>query len=198
MKLYFLRHGETIGNKEGICQGWQEGDLTDLGHKQAQQAADYLLKERFDAIIVSDLRRTRQTAAPIIATHKEATVIFEPLVRERNQGIFEGSQHGTFINYINDNNIDILTFKPEGGESILDVQERARTYYQELIKNYANKTVLVVSHGGFLSQIYMYLLGKENTKENYDLVHPGNATLSLCEGEKTLTFTFMNKHEYLF
>jgi probable phosphoglycerate mutase len=60
----FVRHGETEHNRTNRYMGRLEGGITDLGRDQAGRAARRLAREApFDALYVSPLRRTRETAA---------------------------------------------------------------------------------------------------------------------------------------
>ena len=57
--LFFVRHAQTVANRDGIRQG-VTGDypLTDLGHQEAEAVGNQLKNQAFDLILCSDLRRT--------------------------------------------------------------------------------------------------------------------------------------------
>ncbi len=61
--IYFVRHGETILNAEGIRQG-PDGKLTDKGRAQALKTAKRFPKEkgRPEVMYASPFERTRETA----------------------------------------------------------------------------------------------------------------------------------------
>ena len=63
--LYFIRHGETDWNRQGLIQGWIDIALNDTGHMQARAIGKALaaLPELASGFrfIVSPLERTRQT-----------------------------------------------------------------------------------------------------------------------------------------
>ncbi|MCW2783863.1 MAG: phosphoserine phosphatase 1 [Marmoricola sp.] len=68
MRLLLLRHGQTHGNTSGALDTAFPGlDLTDLGQRQADAAAQVLADEPVDGLFVSPLARTHQTAAPLAA-----------------------------------------------------------------------------------------------------------------------------------
>ena len=60
----FLRHGESIGNRDGIVQGQADFPLSENGVQQVSSLAARWKEEnrRFDGIITSPLNRARQTA----------------------------------------------------------------------------------------------------------------------------------------
>ena len=66
MKLYIVRHGETIANEKKIIQGQRPGRLTPQGRKQAEKLGQLLEVVNFDIIYCSDLTRTKDTLKKII------------------------------------------------------------------------------------------------------------------------------------
>ena len=64
-RIILIRHGQSIANFIGKFAGHSDFDLTELGHRQAELAAGYLLKnEKIDKIYASDLLRAYNTAVP--------------------------------------------------------------------------------------------------------------------------------------
>lgn len=63
MKLYLIRHGETIWNEKGLWQGITDVPLNEKGREQAKKLANSL--ERVDAIYSSPLKRSLETAEEI-------------------------------------------------------------------------------------------------------------------------------------
>ena len=88
MEIILIRHGQPEWIREGL--NVVDPPLTDKGHLQAQRVAEALGGEQFDEVIVSPLRRARQTAAPLLAALGRAEVI-EPFLEE----IREPDWHGT-------------------------------------------------------------------------------------------------------
>jgi broad specificity phosphatase PhoE len=62
MKLYLIRHGESIGNAAGVIQGQADYRLTERGIAQARATAERLRSVRLDALYASPLSRALQTA----------------------------------------------------------------------------------------------------------------------------------------
>ncbi len=65
MKLYFIRHGESEGNKQGKIQGTMDFPLSDLGERQADAVAEFTKSLSIDQIYTSDLTRALHTAQAI-------------------------------------------------------------------------------------------------------------------------------------
>jgi len=83
--IYIVRHGETTSNRDGLWQGITDSELTATGEEQVKRLAARLEQARFDAVIASDLGRTRATAA---ALNKAFEV--SPAWREPDLGAWEG------------------------------------------------------------------------------------------------------------
>jgi broad specificity phosphatase PhoE len=158
MKIYVVRHGQTVENFAEIIQGHQPGVLTELGHAQAQRVAERLREVSFDAIYASDLGRVVQTAR-YIATHHTVPVVYDPLLRERGAGIYEGLPRRDLWQAEAESGQPIVDFRPEGGESFRDLQERIEQFLRRLRQEAAGKTVLLVSHGGWNRQLLGQMMG---------------------------------------
>lgn len=91
VKVYLVRHGETILNKEHKIAGQIETQLTENGKNQALQTALNLKEQNvtFDAIICSTLQRAKDTAK-IIASHIDSPLTEIDDLKEINCGDFEG------------------------------------------------------------------------------------------------------------
>lgn len=66
MRLHLLRHGQTHANVAGALDTALPGlELTELGRRQARAAARALAGEGIEAIAISTLTRTAETASPV-------------------------------------------------------------------------------------------------------------------------------------
>jgi broad specificity phosphatase PhoE len=131
LTLHFVRHGETLWNRERRMQGQlYEVPLSDLGREQAREIASSLASVPAQALYSSDLLRTLETARAI----SEATglpVIEEPALRERHFGVLQGRLYGDMLEEVEHawRNPDV---RPEGGESWRDVYDRAARFLERL------------------------------------------------------------------
>jgi len=80
MTIYLIRHGQAAAGVEDLDPG-----LSELGHQQARATADALKNLNAGALVVSPLRRTRETAEPIAAAlglaaqvRDEVAEVFDP------------------------------------------------------------------------------------------------------------------------
>ncbi|SDD76873.1 histidine phosphatase family protein [Belnapia rosea] len=84
--MILLRHGQSEFNLHFTATkrdpGIPDPKLTELGHQQAEAAAEALAGERISRIIASPYTRALQTAAPI-ARRRGLPILVNPTVRER-------------------------------------------------------------------------------------------------------------------
>lgn len=184
VELYFVRHGETQGNRTHLIQGQVEIPMNDLGIKQANNAGDALKDVKFDGAYSSPYSRAHDTANIILDQNNKAQcdannevqtkVEKWELLSERGFGIVDGKHYTEYFALTEANNGEKWIFTPEGGESIPDVKNRAGRCFEELCNDfwskwggqveYGNpkKTVLVASHGLFTLCMMSHLV-KENS-----------------------------------
>jgi alpha-ribazole phosphatase len=59
--LYFVRHGESIGNRYGLLGGWTDVPLSDAGRKGLEDLRDKLPYPEADLYLYSGLKRAQET-----------------------------------------------------------------------------------------------------------------------------------------
>lgn len=134
--IFLVRHGETVDNARQIMQGQTQGELNEMGFKQAQEVAARLSSEAIDAVVASDLHRAIQTAE-IIAKPHGLSVETTPLLRERDWGGFTGR-------FIPDLRGEVWPDDIESEEALL---QRAHDFLQIMTATYDGKRVVAVGHG---------------------------------------------------
>ncbi len=159
--IYIIRHGETVWNIEHIIQGHSDSPLTEKGEEQAKALTKKFKDIKFDYIFSSDLGRAMKTAEIINEEHK-LTIKATQLLRERTYGEIEGTPSINFREW--DELIKDLSeeehykFKYKGDtESDEEIYMRFMTFIREMAIVDPGKTLLVVSHGGFLRAVLVKL-----------------------------------------
>lgn len=87
-RVLLLRHGQSEWNADGRWQGQADPPLTDLGRRQARDAARTL--GAVDAVVASDLQRAAETATIISEALGVGPVVVDPDLRERHAGEWQG------------------------------------------------------------------------------------------------------------
>lgn len=180
MRLILVRHGETDENAKEIVQGHTDTLLNEKGKEQARKVSLRLKDEKIDMIFSSDLRRARETAEEISKFHKAPVKISKEL-RERNYGSVELKFVREYSDILEKSGKARYAFKPEGGESFPDVVERAKRFLEK-IQKYEGKTVVIVSHGGFIRMLLSLLTGK--SMEEAGSIKIYNTAVSIIEADK--------------
>ena len=164
-EFYFLRHGQTDYNAQGLSQGAIDIPLNALGRAQAQAAAPLLVGRGLVGIITSPMLRAIETAA-IVNAHLNLPLVTEPDLRE----VIFGGQEGKplmpwFTDWLDGR------FTPEGAESFADITRRAAQVMTRILAQPGPR--LIVSHGAFFRAV-CGLIGQNQG------VISGNAQPMLC------------------
>ncbi|SES08109.1 histidine phosphatase family protein [Salisediminibacterium halotolerans] len=159
--IYFVRHGQSEANKQGIIQGHAEFPLSDLGAKQAELVGNKLADLPLDAVYTSDLQRAFLTAEQI-AKHHELAPAAVSYLREVGLGPLEGKTREQMRAEFPDMKSDsLLTSGIKGTEQIEEITERCRIATESL-KNSPGENIAAVSHGGLISILLMYMIAGED------------------------------------
>lgn len=158
MKIYFVRHGKTEWNLEGRFQGYSgDSALLPESYQDLEKLGKYLAEIPFDAIYSSDLQRAHSTAIEIAkANHRCKTVLTTQQLREWNFGTLEGSKIAIFRAiypkqaWALKHNLALFNNDLFEAESVRQVTQRMVDFVQSL-KGQDMETVLIVSHGTFLT-----------------------------------------------
>ena len=92
MKVYIMRHGETVWNAKGIIQGRRQGRLSKTGIGQVEEQAKKFQNVDFGLIFTSPLMRTVQTANIMNKFHS-CKVIRDDRLLEVDKGILAGQKN---------------------------------------------------------------------------------------------------------
>lgn len=188
--IYFVRHGETEYNRRRIVQGRGiDSVLNETGQRQAEALARRLATVPFEAIYASPLRRARQTADILARPHPQVPVAHLEDLEEMAWGVYEGAHPSPH----RDARLDALKRRwraggfgerIEGGESILDVQQRALRAVDHILAREEGRTVLAVTHGRFLRILLASLLDEYGLEHMHELPHSNTAVnrIVCCEG----------------
>ena len=137
VKITYFVHGTTIDNEKEISTGQAQGELSELGKKQAIELIEKINIKKFDIIFTSDLKRAIDSAN---LTFKNSKITQDKLLRECDYGDLNqsGEKNINYINHINKNF--------PSGESLKDVEKRIVEFLNYLFENYYGKHVAIVSH----------------------------------------------------
>lgn len=175
--FWFLRHGETDWNAQGISQGNVDIPLNPTGVAQARAAAEKLRNRGIATIVASPLSRARVTAE-CVAEALGLPVAIDPDLREVAFGVQEGqAMSGWFADWVSG------AMTPEGAETFAALRHRAVTAANRATAQ--PPAVLLVAHGA----LFRSLRSAMNIEP---LMRTQNAVPIFCEppraGETAWTF----------
>ncbi len=191
--LVLIRHGESEYNLErrlialGESDGHSDGlkltrnadiVLTKEGIQQARATGDFLHEryEKFDVVFVSPFKRADETAEHILAAWHADTppIIVDERLREKEFGIFfaltDREIKEQYPEWANLRGIEgRYYFRPPGGESYPDIAIRVGSFLATIVRDWADKNVLIVSHAAVLLAFHK-ILARMSEREILELV----------------------------
>ncbi len=167
-EMVFVRHGESEAAVEGkpfeLVEGHGNPALSPEGREQAERVGERLAREHFDAIYVSNLIRTHQTAAPL-ARRLGLTPIEDRDLREVHLGEWES---GLFRKKVIERDPIAVRMAEEqrwdvipGAEPAADFSARARAVVLRIAGAHADQRVAVFAHGGIIGEILSQATGAQ-------------------------------------
>ena len=164
--VLLVRHGESApavpGEPFPLRDGHGDPPLDPVGVEQAELLGERLRHERVDAIYVTSLQRTHETAAPL-ARHTGLPLIEEPDLREVFLGDWEGGEFRVraaagdplFRQIWEQERWDVIP----GGEPQEAFDERVWRGFQRIVTGNVDRRVVAVAHGGVIGQLLHRVTG---------------------------------------
>lgn len=183
MRLIVLRHGESEWNRAGLYQGQADAPLSEQGVRQAAALAERLRHEPFDYIFTSPLQRAALTAEAVAQFHPAVPFIREPAIMEIHHGEWQGLHvdvvRERFADGLREWRIHPTRAQMPGGESFSNVLKRVLDFKERLLREYADKIVLVSTHDVVVKILVADALGMDMDRMNRIWVT--NASISVIE-----------------
>lgn len=145
--IYLVRHGETIWNAEGRCQGRADADFTDAGRAQIAALAESLADVHFDAAYTSTLPRAMRTADAILAGRGIGARRVDEL-SEISYGLLQGTRFTDWPEALHATwRAAPWTVAFPDGESLETAAARVLPAFERIVAAHAGDAVLVSAHG---------------------------------------------------
>jgi broad specificity phosphatase PhoE len=176
LTLYFLRHGQTtLSREDSFCGSGLDPELTPEGLEMAKAFAAAYRDKQWTAIFSSSLRRSITTAQPLCDALR---MPMQPRaeLNEIGYGEWEGLSKKTVERHYHDDYISWLAdpawHAPSGGELAVMIARRGLQVIEEIKQQFADGSILVVSHKATIRIILCSLLGIDVGRFRYRLVCP--------------------------
>ena len=180
-ELLLVRHGASADAVEGeafeLVEGQGDPPLSEMGRHQAERVALRLVADPFDGIYVSTLRRTAETAAPLV----ERTGI-HPVVDADLREVFLGEWEGghlrqkavdrdpMFEQVLREERWDVVP----GAESREAFGGRLRRAIERIANAHPGGRVIVFSHGAAIGEI----LAQASDSGAFAFINADNTSIS--------------------
>ncbi len=180
-ELLLVRHGASADAVEGeafeLVEGQGDPPLSPVGRHQAELVARRLVAEPFDGMYVSTLRRTAETAAPLVERTGMHPVVDADL-REIFLGEWEGGHlrqkaadgDPTFEQVLREQRWDVIP----GAESREVFGGRLRRAIERIAGTHPGGRVIVFSHGAAIGEI----LAQASDSAPFAFINADNTSIS--------------------
>ncbi len=137
LQLIVVRHGETIENTLGLCQGQTDGTLSENGIANNKLLANELSNIQIHKIYSSPLKRAAETAKEIYKYH-QIELAYRDNLMEWYLGKLQGKKFP--------DDFDITNLGDDMENAGL-VQKRLLSFLEEIIDQHKDQIIVFVSHG---------------------------------------------------
>jgi 2,3-bisphosphoglycerate-dependent phosphoglycerate mutase len=180
-ELLLVRHGQSEDAVEGKpfarLAGHADPPLSPLGRDQAHRLAARLATEHVDAVYVTSLRRTAETAAPLAGL-----LGIEPEVEGDLREIYLGEWEGWVFEqkFVDRDPLALQMVREQrwdlvpGAEPVGDFARRVRAGIERIATRHPDQRVVVVAHGGTIGEVLAQAAGSQP----WAFVGADNASLS--------------------
>jgi broad specificity phosphatase PhoE len=167
-------------NARSAYAGWTDLPLDERGEYEAELVSSRLGEVDFAAVYSSDLVRARRTAE-IIALPHGLEVCQDPDIREINYGEWEGLGEAEIRESYGDELFESWKADPEnvripGGETFIELRDRAVPAVERIVAAHAGETVAVVAHKSVNRVLICAWLGLSVGR--YKQMEQGNAAIN--------------------
>ena len=174
--IYLIRHAETV-EENGIRNTDEDSQIINekeflsvYGEEQSKRLSENNELKNIDVIWTSSYTRAKATAK-YIANNNDLCINIDSRLNERKLGnLKELAEFMKNKNTRDPSQEQLLDrkFKTSDGESAEETNQRMTNFFDRILKEYAGKKIVVVSHGG---SIKFFLLNWCEVNEDVNLVY---------------------------
>lgn len=172
--ILLIRHGQSEWNKLNLFTGFKNVELSEQGIEEANKAGQNFkkLNLKFDLVFTSELKRAQDTAKIILENldqlddlNSKSKIIESFNLNERDYGDLTGLDKKETAEKFGDEQVHKwrrgYSDQPPNGESLEDVVNRVKTYFDSdilpSINNSENNNILIAAHGNSLRALLIFM-----------------------------------------
>lgn len=199
MKVYVIRHAQSIGNEQRIhCGQRRDLGLSELGKKQAKEVANFFKDIHIETIYSSDSLRAKDTAKELSKLNK-AKIIEDKRLREFDKGDMFEVEWSECVEYkkkrMSEKNLSFEEVVFPNGESEVEHKNRIEAFLKEAL-NENKGNIVIFAHAGTNRLIHAILL-KMSFEEAYSLPQKNACINEFEKVGKKWRLNFSNKLDHL-
>ena len=167
-EILLVRHGESEpvieGRDHDLTDGHGDPALSPEGRAQAERVGERLAGHPIDAIYVTSLRRTAETAAPLAARlgiePKVEADLREVHLGEWEAGLFRqktAERDPVAVRMMTEQSWEVVP----GAEKDADFNARVRAGLERIVAAHPDQLVVVVAHGGTIGALLAQATGSQ-------------------------------------
>ena len=163
LRLFLIRHAQTVWNRDRRYQGWQDSPLSEIGRAPGRGGRPRPRQEPLKAVYASTLGRARETAEAIAATTAS------PCARRTTSARWPSASGRAWPSTTARPRTPTATASgriephrfcpPGGGETLDDVRRRVLAGLERLRAEHDDQSVCLVAHGISARIIILEALG---------------------------------------
>ena len=180
--LVFLRHGDTVLNRDGKFRGRLNVPLDEKGQTSAEAAADKLRGMGITRIISSGMDRAKQTAQIVADKLSVKDVTVDDRLSPLDVGVFQGHDRKAnwtqFVRYLDNPHETIPS-----GEKVNDFRGRNSEFLNEVLPQAKeNGPFLAIAHTSNITTAKDHGTNAPSRPEENEIVPPGGIAAIMSDG----------------
>jgi len=172
MKIYLIRHGESISDIEDRYGGDYDDSLTEKGISQVRILADKLKDKEIEIMFHSPKKRAAETAHIVGQSLKVKLKLIENLRERNNYGILTGLTKSEakqkYPEEVEKLEKECIDHTVKNSENYKNFKKRILDVFNKITNDYAYSTIGIVTHGGPIKCIVREILHLGELKKLVD------------------------------
>lgn len=188
--FYFVRHGESESNRDGLIQGHTDSPLSALGREHASATARWFSGRGIDLVLASPLARALETGREIAARCGAPEAIAVRELIELDTGIYSARAIAELRDIDPELHAQFRVHSWEAvpdAERIASLRRRAAAVWARLIDlaESGARRIVCVSHGGMIQWLIKATIGSDEQRW-MPLFRASNCGIFHFQAESTL------------
>ena len=198
MKIFFIRHGESLANVGEVSATIEEdakNKLTPTGLAQIQKTAQNI-DAKISAVYASPMRRTIESAKAFIsAGHPQTPLFIDDRLREIDYGIYTDDRDNPEMAQIAAQQIaGDYEIRFGGGENKREILTRFFDFINDCYKQHQHDSIVVFSHGRAISMVESEFCRINKIQKKH--IHTDNGTVKELEIVRGISTWYNSSYGY--